>query len=57
MASGLCPNRRSAALPMISGSVETPTVKTDGTLIRMFCLHNALSRLTVICNGLREMKP
>ena len=55
IASGLCPNRRSAALPMISGLVETPTVKTDGTLMRMFCLQSALSRFTAIWRGRSEM--
>ena len=40
---------------MISVLVETPTVKIDGTLMRMFCLQRALSRLTAIWSGRSEM--
>ena len=35
--------------------IDKRTVKTDGTLIRMFCWQRALSRLTWICSGRREM--
>ena len=57
IASGDCPNRRSAAFPIISGLVLTPTVNTLGTLMRIFCLQRALYNLTSIWSGLSEMYP
>ena len=51
------PSRRFAAFPISELSVLTPTVKTDGTLIRIFCLHSAPDRLTSIWSGRSERKP
>ncbi len=38
------PSRRSAALFMMSGSVEIPIVNVDGTLTRMFFFDRAAAR-------------
>ena len=47
---------RSAAFCMMPGSVEMPTVKMDGTSMRMFCLESVFFRSTEIASGVRSMK-
>ena len=48
------PSRRSAAFCMIAESVEMPTVKMQGTSMRMFCLESALLRSTLMDRGVRS---
>lgn len=48
------PRSLSAALVILSGSVEIPTVNRQGTSTRMFCLESALVRLHSIEIGLRS---
>ena len=55
MSSTLKPRRRSAALAIIEGSVETPMVNVLGTLILMFCRERAPLRSMLIVIGLSEM--
>ena len=50
----LQPSRRSAAFCMTPGSVETPTVKRLGTLMRMFWRDKAFSRSTEMDMGVRS---
>ena len=56
MSTGFRPNRRSAALAMILGSVETPMVKVLGTWMRMFCWDSAFLRSILIVIGFSERK-
>ena len=49
------PRRRSAALTMTAGSVETPTVKVEGTLMRMFWKESAPCSGMLIVIGVRLM--
>ena len=46
----------SAAAFMISGSVLTPTVKVEGTFMRMFCMESAFCRGMLMVMGVRLMK-
>ena len=48
------PSRRSAAFCMTPGSVEMPTVKRLGTLMRMFWRESAFSRSTEMDRGVRS---
>jgi hypothetical protein len=56
MASCDKPKSRSAALFIMLGSVEIPTVKRDGTSTLMFCLLKALLRLISIEIGVKSRK-
>ena len=46
--------RRSAAFSITVGSVEMPTVKMDGTSMRMFCRERALFKSTEMDSGVRS---
>ncbi len=48
------PRRRSAAFSMIPGWVEMPTVKVEGTLMRMFCWERAPWRSISMVMGTRS---
>ena len=54
--SSRCPSKRSAALVMLSDSVDIPTVKRQGTSTRIFCLLKALVRLHSMEIGVRSRK-
>ena len=55
IASARRPRSRSAAFTITAGSVETPTVKVDGTLMRMFWNESAFCRGMLIVIGVRPM--
>ena len=55
IASERSPSRRSAALTITDGSVETPTVNVLGTLMRMFWKERAPCRGMLIVIGVRPM--
>ena len=48
------PNKRSAALVITPDSVDTPTVKREGTSTRMFCLLKAFVKLISIEIGVKS---
>ena len=48
------PSSRSAAFCITPGSTDTPTVKRDGTSIRMFCLDSAFFKSTGMEIGVKS---
>ena len=48
--------RRSAAFCIMAGSVEMPTVKIEGTSMRMFCFERAFFKSTEMDRGVRSIK-
>ncbi len=50
------PKSLSAAFCITAGSVEIPTVKIEGTSIRIFCLDSALFKSTEMESGVRSRK-
>ena len=50
----LRPSRRSAAFCITPSSTEMPTVKREGTSMRMFCRESAFFRSTCIDIGVRS---
>ena len=55
MSRALRPSRRSAAFIITPGSVETPTVNVEGTLMRMFWNESAFCSGIEIVIGVRPM--
>ena len=50
------PKSLSAAFCIMAGSVETPTVKMEGTSIRIFCFESALFRSMEMERGVKSRK-
>ena len=50
------PKSLSAAFCIMAGSVEMPTVKIEGTSIRMFCFDSALFKSTEMERGVKSRK-